>query len=418
MKNNKKANKANFKPNPIAYFIYTAYSKVFCFLHGIKIDRKVLNEQLKKKKREKKGFIVIYNHHSNNDHWIFSASMNYHYTNFVLARYFLYNKTIATLTSFVKAIFKEQFKPDLSSIRQMKRAVDRPGILAIAPAGQISVDGGDQFVSRGIVKLVRFCKVDVIGLVMKGTHYAYPKWRNKNRKYPCSASFCHVLTADELNELTDEQIYERIYQISSIDAVKFQAKDNFVIKSNKRAEGLEKIIYLCPKCHKYHTYQTKKNELKCKNCGNTAIFNQYGFFEPKRKNEDIVFKTENEWTKFQIQTIKEEIKNNENFYLKGRFELYRDLRIENKLEKVGEGILHLTKNRLYYQGTLNNQPYEKEFSLGSIFQLPFSPAKHFYVPNDEGPFKLKPLDDKSIVMHFVETIDAMREIKEEEGKVY
>lgn len=417
MKNKKKSSKVNYKPNPIAYFIYTLYSKLFCFFHGIKIDRKILNEQLKKKKQEKKGFIVIYNHHSNKDHWIFSASMNYHHTNFVLARYFLYNKTIAVLTGWVKAIFKEQFKPDLSSIRQMKRAVDRPGILAIAPAGQISVDGGDQFVSHGIVKLVRFCKVDVIGLVIKGTHYAYPKWRNKDRKYPCSASFCHVLTADELNDLTDEEIYERIYQVSSIDAIKIQQKDQFQIKANKRAEGLEKIIYLCPKCHEYHTYTAKNNELKCQKCGNTAIFNKYGLFE-KKNNDDIIFKTENEWTKYQIKTIKEEIKNNDDFHLENRFELYRDLRIENKLEKVGEGTLYLTKNRLYYKGTLNNQPYEKEFSLGSIFQLPFSPAKHFYVPNDEGPFKFKPLDDKSTVMRFVETIDAMREIAEEEGKVY
>lgn len=414
----KKKKKEKLKPSGFACFIYTFFSKIFCFLHGVKIDRKVLKEQLKKKKKEKKGFIVIYNHHSNNDHWIFSAAMNYHRTNYVLARYFYYNKTIRTITSWVRAIFKEQFKADLSSIRQMKRAVDRPGILAIAPAGQISIDGGHQFVSKGIVKLVRLCKVDVIGLVMKGTHYAFPKWRNSSRKYPCSASFCHVVTADELAELSDDEIYERIYKVSSIDAAKLQDKDNFVIKSNKRAEGLEKIIYLCPKCGSYHSYKTIGNELICKHCGNTAIYNQYGKFEPKNKDNDIVFKTENEWTLYQIDKVKEQIQNNNDFHMENRFELYRDLREPNNLEKVGEGTLYLTKERLYYKGTLNGKEYEKEFSLGSIFQLPFSPAKHFYVPDDEGPFKFKPLDDKSTIMQWVETIDAMRKIKEEEGRVY
>lgn len=411
-------NKEKLKPNWLAYFIYTFFSKLFCLIHGIKIDRKVLNEQLKKQKKEKKGFIVIYNHHSNNDHWIFSASMNYHRTNYVLARYFYYNKTIRTITGWVKAIFKEQFKADLSSIRQMKRAVDRPGILAIAPAGQISIDGGHQFVSRGIVKLVRLCKVDVIGVVIKGTHYAFPKWRNSSRKYPCSASFCHVLNANEMADLTDDEIYERIYQVSSIDAAELQRKDNYVIKSNKRAEGLEKVIYLCPKCNSYHSYKTIGNELICKNCGNTVIYNKYGNLEPKDAKVDIAFANENEWTNYQINRIKDQIQSDEDFHLENNFELYRDLRIPNNLEKVGEGVLYLTKEKLFYKGMLNGESYEKSFSLNSIFQLPFSPAKHFYVPDDEGPFKFKPLDDVSTVMQWVETIDAMRKIREEEGKVY
>ncbi len=417
MKRDKKNKCEKLKPNGLAYFVYTTYSKLFCLFHGIKINRKVLKEQLKKQKKSKKGFIVIYNHHSNNDHWIFSASMNYHKTNFVLARYFLYNKTIKTVTGWVRAIFKDQFKPDLASIRQMKRAVDRPGILAIAPAGQISIDGGHQFISKGIVKLVRLCKVDVIGLVIKGTHYAYPKWRNSKRKYPCSASFCHVLTADELNELSDDEIYERIFLVSSIDAAKLQEKDQFVIKSKKRAEGLEKVLYICPKCHKYHSYESSGNEFVCKECGNSATYTKFGKLEPKSK-DDIIFSTENEWTKFQIAMVKAEIENNPDFHLENRFELYRDLRIPNNLEKVGEGTLHLTKDRLFYEGTLNGEPYEKEFSIGSIFQLPFSPAKHFYVPNDEGPFKFKPLDEPSTVMRWVETIDAMRLIKEEAGRVF
>lgn len=417
MKKNKKNKQETIKPNGLAYFIYSFFSKLYCLLHGIKIDRKVLKEQLKKMKKNKKGFIVIYNHHSNHDHWIFSAAMNYHKTNMVLARYFYYNKTIKTITSWVRAIFKDQFKPDLTAIRKMKRAVDRPGILAIAPAGQISIDGGHQFVSRGIVKLIRLCKVDVIGVVIKGTHYAYPKWRNKNRKYPCSAYFTNVLTSEEMNELSDEEIYQRIYEVSSIDAAEIQAKDHYVIKSKKRAEGLEKILFICPKCHQLHSFKTNNNDVVCQKCGYGVTYNQYGIFEPLN-SDDVVLKTENDWTKYQIEVIKEKIKNDESFHLENRFELYRDLRIPNNLEKVGEGTLYLSKDRFYFKGTVNGEPYEKEFAINSIFQLPFSPAKHFYVPNDEGPFKFKPLDELSTVMLFVETIDALRLIHEEEGKIY
>lgn len=416
MKKDKKK-KENLKPNPFAYAFYTFCCKVFCFFKGVKIDRKVFKEQIKKSKKNKKGFILIYNHHSSKDHFVVASALNGHKTNLVLAKYFSYHKVIAKVTSWVKAISKDQFKADLSSIRKMKRAIDRPGIIGIAPAGQISIDGGKQFVSKGIVKLIRFCKADVIGLKMYGNHLAYPKWRKSKRTTKMSAEFVKVVYKEELTTISDDELFARVCDVACVDAFEVQKEKMNKIKGKNLSAGLESELYVCPKCGAKHQNISVGNELICQKCGNTVVYTEYGFLEPK-DNKSVAFSTEIKWYSYQKDLIKNSLIHDENFHLIGEFDLYRNLNKENELEKFGEGVLHYTKDRFYFEGTLNNQPYVKEFSHNSIFQLPYSPSNHFFVPDDEGPFKFIPTKNKTCVNEWVQTVDAMREIKEAEGRVF
>lgn len=408
--------KQSFKPNPFAYAFYTFCAKVFCFFKRVKIDRKIFNEQIKKSKKTKKGFLLIYNHHSNKDHFVITSSLNGHKTNFVLAKYFSYNKVISTVTSWVKGISKDQFKPDLATIRNMKRALDRPGIVAVAPAGQVAVDGGPQFVSKGIVKLVRFCRADVIGLQMYGNHFNYPKWQKSKRKSKMWAKFVNVVKEEDIAKLSDDELYDIIVKTVCIDSFAVQTQEMNKIKGKEKALGLESELYYCPKCGAMHQNYSEGNYLKCHNCNNVVLYNDYGFFEAVGE-QSVAFKTETEWYEYQKKLIKEKLMQS-GFHLEGSFDLYRNLRKPNILEKFGEGKLYLTTDRLYFEGTLQGEPYMKEFLHNSIFQLPYSPSKHIFIPDDEGPFKFKPRENFTCVNEWVQTIDALREIREKEGKSY
>ena len=162
-----------------ADIIFTAYSKLYMFFKfHMKYDRHALYEQRKKKR----GCILIYTHCSNKDHYIIKASTNYKRVNFVLASYFFFNKTLNRVLSIVRSISKDQFKPDIVAIRKMRKVINAGGMIAIAPAGQTSFTGNTPFISPSIVKLIRMCKCDVIGLQLHGVYLTYPKWRRSKRK--------------------------------------------------------------------------------------------------------------------------------------------------------------------------------------------------------------------------------------------
>ena len=156
--------------------IFTICSKIYLFLfYNVKIDRKVL-------KKQKRGCILVYNHYSDKDHYFVAASSNCRRINYVLSSRFFFNKFLSFILNLARSIKKDQFKPDLLAIRKIKKVIDQDGIIAIAPAGQISINGAPIYVSPVIVKLIRMCKADVIALRMQGTHLTCPKWSLSKRK--------------------------------------------------------------------------------------------------------------------------------------------------------------------------------------------------------------------------------------------
>ena len=411
------AKKESSKPIGFWFGFYTLFAKFYCWISGFKIDRTLLKEQVKRSKEEKKGFIVIYNHSGTKDHFILTAGLNGHKANYVLAKTFYYNKWIRLVTGWVRAIFKDQFVADLQSIRKMKRAVDRPGILTIAPAGQMTIDGGEQFVSRGIVKLIRFCKCDVLGYEIQGVHFRFPKWAKTKRKSKVTAKFVPVLRAEEIKDLTDDEIFERVCNVAVQNLQDYQEKHMNIIKGKNLASGLEGELYICPKCHAKHENYTVDDKIICKKCGNTHIYNNYGFLETV--GNSVGYRREDYWNRWQQDYIKDIVKNNDDFELVGKFDLHRNLRKETVIEKWATGTIHLTKTRLYFEGVTNEGvEFTKEFAKNAVFQLPHSTALYFYIPDSEGSFKFYPVENPTIVNEFVQTIDAMREIEEENGKVF
>ena len=151
--------------------ILTIAGKIMLFFKaGIKYNRKAL-------KNHKEGFLLVYNHYSNQDHFFIKASLNFRRVSYVIASCFLFSKPLGTFLRMSKAISKEQFKPDLTAIRKIKKALDQKGIVAIAPTGQVSIDGKPSYMSPAIVKLVKMAKADVVALRTRGVHLTFPKWR-------------------------------------------------------------------------------------------------------------------------------------------------------------------------------------------------------------------------------------------------
>lgn len=396
------------KPNPLAWFIYVTGSKIYMS----KRNKVIIDRTVFKNRNKKEGCIVLYNHSSNKDHFVTTLSFGFTRVAYVTTSHFYYSKKLSFVLKLARAIPKEQFKSDVSTIKKIKRALNKKVPVAIAPTGQITVHGDALYFDPSIVKLLKMCKVDVYAIRMHGNYYAYPKWRKYYRDVPIHSEFVKVIDKKELETLSDDEIYKRTYDAINVNDRQEQSKYNYQLHSQGLIEGIEDILYQCPKCMQKYQMATSKDLLICNFCGNTVKMNEKGFLEGVSQNY-VLMQNEAEWYKWEQRKMIQEINNN-TFKLEGKFKLITNLHEQYVLEEAGTGKLVLTPDRFYYEGYIGDEIKTKEFKLDRLVQLPFEVRKHFDIPDDEGYFEFIPTDDenKAKIIQFVqavEVISAMRQ---------
>lgn len=403
-KNSSTSNIKSKKINYLYWFIYSTASRIYQkLIYGLRCDNKEFKEKCKKS-----GAIVVYNHVSNKDHFTSTAAFKGRHVHYVITKYFYFNKFLSHFLNHVNAIPKDQFSADMASIKLMKRATDHNHIVAIAPAGQVSVHGGLIFVDEGIVKLVRLCKTDVFALQIRGNYLAHPKWSLSKRKAKVRTKFVSVIDKDEIKSLTDQEIYTRICKSIDVSDIREQKENKIKIKGKARALGIENILYVCPKCKSEFKMTSSGHYFWCEECGNKIYLDQYGLMQPASEN-NIMFENEEEWYKWENNLLLDEVRNNK-LHIEHEMTMYRNHRDEWKMEEFATGILTLTNNAFIFDGTdLNGNHYHKEFALERIFQLPWKPNSHFEINGDEdGKFKLISKKQPNVVVKYVQAIDALR----------
>lgn len=400
------------KPNRFMWFIYTLYSRLY---YGLKYHMKYNREEMKKRNK-KEGCIIIYNHSSNYDHYISTASFKYTHVHYVITKHFYFNKKLRVILSSVSSIPREQFKSDITSIKNIKRVIENGGIVSIAPAGQITVHGELPYVDKAIIKLLKFCKCDVYALQIHGNYLAFPKWHKVKRNFPIRTEFVKVLEKDKIKSLSDEEVYNKVIESINVCDRNDQKKNHYIIKSKDLIKGLDNVLYYCPKCKSKYTLKAEHNHLICEKCHNDVKMNEYGFLEPA-SDDCVMFENETEWYRYQKELLKKQIKENK-LHIEGEYLLKHNINEEWVLEDVGTGKLVLTNDEFYYDGMIQDKHVLKKFNLEQMVQIPFDVAVRLTIPDDEGTFQLHPLKNPKQIMEFVQAIDAMHELKmenEEQG---
>ena len=406
----KKKKKENLKPNGFAWLIYRTYSSILMRLKfNVKYDRTVFNNRNKKE-----GCIVLYNHACNYDHYISTAFFRRTKVNYVVSNRFMFNPLTRFVLRLAKAIHRDQFKNDTASILKMKRVIERGGIISIAPAGQVSIHGEMPYINPVIVKLLKMCKADVYTLQSSGTYLAAPKWSLSKRKYPISVKCVKTLSKEEIKSLDADTLYNKIINDLDINDRVNQKNKNIEIKGKNLASGLENIFFICPKCNEKYSFISKDNTLKCQCCGNTVIYNKFGFLE-KSSDSDVLLDNESLWCKYQKHQIMAQIKA-KTYYKESNVSFYSNPNKDFKLEFVGIGKLIYDNNTLKYIGTYLGKEIVKEFNLNILTQFPFSPNVRFNIPDEMGMLEFVP-NNKQEVFEWATFIDAyhtaLGEVKED-----
>jgi len=225
-------------------------------------------------------YILIGNHTSTHDGIIASMYLKKPPLPVINAFMFVNKPMKFVLTKLYPSIPKRKGQSDITTVKNMMKVIDRGRGVLIFPEGNASYYGEGSEFSDTTVKFIKKMGKDLVILKTNGAYLTAPRWGDKmTRNGLIEVNFHTLFKGEELKNLTCDEIYEAIKEEISFNDFEWNRKRQYLYKPKKRALGLERFIYLCPKCNSYQTISTKGNKIFCKNCGEIAHFNDKSFIE-------------------------------------------------------------------------------------------------------------------------------------------
>jgi len=207
----------------------------------------------------------------------------------------------------IGCICKRKFTNDVQVIKHLKYAVDKGHVAAIYPEARYSLCGTTAVLPRALGKLVKLLKVPVATLVCNGHHINSPFWDTSHDRgvKPTEATYKLLMTRDDVEKLSVDEINEKIVNELQYDDFKWQKDNNVIINDPKRAEGLHRVLYQCPHCKKEFEMASSGSRLICNACGKEWEMTELG--ELKAIDGKDVFTHIPDWYEWERENVRKEV---------------------------------------------------------------------------------------------------------------
>ena len=227
--------------------------------NGLKI-KKVNMEGLKP------PFLVLGTHHSFTDFYVTPLALMPYRANYVseLEGFEAFGETLYRQAG---CLGTRKFINDIDLVRNIKRCMDRKGILVLYPEARYANVGTVSKLPISVGKLVKMLKVPVVVLNMKGNYLLSPIWNLEKRKgVKLSATMTQVLTKEQILESSPEEILSVVEEYLYYDEYAWQEEQGIKITNKNRAKGLHLPLYQCPICKREFVMDSQGTKLFCKAC--------------------------------------------------------------------------------------------------------------------------------------------------------
>ncbi len=292
------------------------------------------------------GLIVLSNHATTMDP--FFVALSFKKPLFFVASDQLFNLGFASkvIEFLVAPIPKTKGVSDIKSVRDIKAYLDEGANVALFPEGNRTFIGKTVTIPEQIGKLVKLLKKTVVLYNLDGGYLSKPRWAMKPRRGVMKGKIVNVLTYDDYKDMSPSEIYEIIKDNLQVNAFKEGKELTVKYKGSRKAEYIENVLYLCPKCKKLHTISSKGNFFKCDNCGLKVEYLENG--ELKSNDKDMPFGNVQKWHEWQNKYIEE----NEMYF--GKIDepfksfdmtIYKDERAKKRV-KIFDGTFRMYSDRV------------------------------------------------------------------------
>lgn len=259
------------------------------------------------------------------------------------------------LLELIGAICTRKFTMDLHLIKSINRVLKRGDILSMYPEARYTPSGTLSYLPESLGKLVKMNKVPVVAVVHHGNHLHSPFWDfRKKRRVPMHTTMTQILTAEQIRNMSVEEINTALKEGLSYDDYKYQKDNGIKIREEYRAEGLHKILYHCPHCNTESKMASKGSELFCTECGKRWTWQEDG--QLVAENGETEFSHIPDWFEWEREQVRKQIEN-------GSYSFSDEVTVYSlprcwKFEELGLATLtHDLENGFILKGHYRNEDY-------------------------------------------------------------
>ena len=250
----------------------------------------------KKFQHDKRNYLVLFNHQTANDQFYVGYLFNtktYYVTSDDLSLIPFVGWVLKVL---VHIIPYKKASTDFGILKTCKQVANEGGNICMAPEGNRTYSGKTGHINPTISKMIRFLKLPVAFVNIKGGYGSLPRFAKKVRRGRVTSVVTRVLEYEEYKDLSDEEIFNIVKKELYVD----ESLPDASFKSKRKAEFIERVVYLCPNCGMVH-FKSKGDYLECPVCHSKLKYNEYKQFESVYGN--IKFKNVSEWYDYQREEL-------------------------------------------------------------------------------------------------------------------
>lgn len=227
--------------------------------YGIKIERF---------RSENKGpYLILYNHQTAFDQFFVGISFPCP-VYYVASEDLFSNGWVSSLIRWLVApIPIKKQATDLTAVKNCIRVAREGGAIAIAPEGNRTYSGKTEYMSSTIAGLARKLGMPIALYRIEGGYGVHPRWSDVLRRGKMRSYVSRVLQPEEYAAMTNDELFAVIEKELYVNEAVADAQ----FLSSKRAEYLERAMYVCPDCG-LTTFESHGNEITCRQCGKTVHY--------------------------------------------------------------------------------------------------------------------------------------------------
>ena len=214
--------------------------------------------------------IVLSNHQATMDPFFISKAFPFQL--YFYASDDLFNLKVSPLIRYLAApIPKSKSVADLKAVMISLRVLREGGAIGITPEGNRTLSGRLWEMGDSVAKLVKTAKVPLVLFNLSGGYGTDPRWGVKIRR---GTKFVgrvrRILTPEEYAGMSDEELFGIIKNELDVDDTLSGER----YKSRRRAEYIERALYMCPVCGSIGTIHSHSTGFCCTSCKTEAEYTE------------------------------------------------------------------------------------------------------------------------------------------------
>ena len=282
------------------------HARVFAFLRPIMRVFCKLRYRFTAKKSglPKSPYLILCNHQTTMDP--FFLSLSFRFPIYFITSDDIFNLKVSPLIKYLVApIPKSKSLTDVAAMKNVFRVVKEGGAVGIFPEGNRTISGKQWEMTDAIAKLAKGLKVPLVLYNLHGGYGTDPRWGHSIRKGRFYGAVKTVVSSEEIKAMSTEELFALIKRELAVD----DTLSGVAFRSRRRAEFIERALYLCPDCGEVSAIKSKKYRFTCKQCGTAATYTPtLGISPPVGKQ---AFSRIYEWFEWERREIVQRVLNGE-----------------------------------------------------------------------------------------------------------